>query len=270
MMPFNATTHRFSEGDFVPLGFFQKVNPQLFNVSGTSQDWKYTMRREAQPILPFLYLGPWACLKNRAWLESDGFSLLLAVRDRRLAQLRLVSGEKAATDLGIQADTVDILDNQELISALPRAVHRINDHLLSHSIANPGSPAPKVFIFCETGNGLSAVVVIAYLMVMFNASLAQAIQAVHAQRFCIETDEEARVMLGSFESILAAKGDVEQTRRASRTLSVPLGAPRSTSRKRDMDYRHEDESMADAMDVDEGRGQTEPRRFLGPFQDRGN
>lgn len=267
MNPVNAATHRFEEGDFVPPGFFQMVSPELFRIPNSSQDWKYSMRREAQQILPFLCLGPWACLKDRAWMGTQGFTLLLAVRDKRLAQVRLVSGEKAATELGIESDTVDIVDNQELISTLPRAVRRINDHILSHSMTHPGSP-PKVFIFCETGNGLSAVVVIAYIMVMLNADLPQAIQAVHAQRFCIETDEESRVMLGSFESILAAKGDVEQTRRASRALSVPLSAPRSTSRKRDMDYRREDETMGDAMNVDEGGSQSEPRQFLGPFQDR--
>lgn len=268
MMLFTSSAHRFSEGEFVPPGFFEHVSPRLFELPASAPDWKYSMRRAAQEILPFIYLGPWACIKDRYWLESEGFTLLLAVRDRRLALARLVSGEKAASEMGVESDTVDISNNQELISNLPRAIRRINDHVFAYSRMNPARP-PKIFLFCETGNGLSAIVLIAYLMVMFNAELPQAIQAVQTHRFCIETDEEARIMLRSFESILEAKRDVEQTRRAVSASPHSLFAPRSVSRKRDMDYRHEDENMGDNMDTG-GIGGEPFRRPLGPFQDRQN
>ncbi|KAL4895905.1 hypothetical protein BDV59DRAFT_173378 [Aspergillus ambiguus] len=265
MTPFDPSAHRFPEGEFVPVGFFEQVNSRLFDILDPAQDWRYPMRREAQKILPFLYLGPWACVKDRNWLRLEGLTLLLAVRDRRLALARLVSGEKVASELGIEADTVDISNNQELISILPYAIRRINEHLFTYSMMNPGQ-SPKIFVFCETGSGLSAVLIIAYLMVMFNADSGQAIQAVHIHRFCIETDEESRILLRSFEAILEAKRDVELTRRATRTCSSLSVAQRATSRKRDMDYRQEDDAMGDSMDMDIEKDAL--RRPLSPFQDR--
>ncbi|KAF9884134.1 hypothetical protein FE257_002255 [Aspergillus nanangensis] len=265
--PLKPAEHQFAEGEFVPRGFRENVNPNLFAVPNPARDWTYSNRRQAQMLLPFLYLGPWTCLKDRRWLQEEGFTLLLAVRDRRLAQVRLVSGEKVATEMEIESDTVDIVGNQELISILPRAIRRINNHVFSHSVIGHGKP-PKIFIFCETGNGVSAVVIIAYLMVMFNAELPQAIHAVHLQRFCIETDDESRMMLASFGSILAAKRDVEQTQRSARMNCLSPGiAPRATSRKRNIAYCNEMET-GDGMDVDDIGDQNGLRKPLGPFQDR--
>ena len=123
--PVSLAAHQFREGEFIPIGFFDKVNPALFKLPTRDVEWSYDKRRTAQQILPCLHLGPWGCLAKRGWLNQDGFTLLLAIRDRRLAMARLVSGEKAAADLNIVADSVDIQDYQELITTLPQTICRI-------------------------------------------------------------------------------------------------------------------------------------------------
>ncbi|PYI06897.1 hypothetical protein BO78DRAFT_396866 [Aspergillus sclerotiicarbonarius CBS 121057] len=255
--PVGLTAHQFQEGEFVPVGFFDKVNPALFKLPAGEVEWSYEKRRTAQQILPFLHLGPWSCLAERGWLNQDGFTLLLAVRDRRLAVARLVSGEKAAADLDIVADSVDIQDYQELITALPQTICRINEHIASSApLGLSGRTEKKVLVFCETGNGSSVLVIVTYLMVMFNLSVAQALQVVQSQRFCIDVDESATQLLLAFEAIIDAKRDVERARRASSMdVSVP---PKKRSHDRDTDETGVDEYMA--LDQD--------RRPLAPFQDR--
>ncbi|PWY94844.1 hypothetical protein BO94DRAFT_531785 [Aspergillus sclerotioniger CBS 115572] len=253
----SLAAHQFREGEFIPTGFFNKVNPALFKLPAKEVDWSYDKRRTAQQILPCLHLGPWSCLAERGWLNQDGFSLLLAIRDRRLAVARLVSGEKAAADLNILADSVDIQDYQELITALPQTIYRINKHIASSAPSGlSGSTEKKVLVFCETGNGSSVLVVVAYLMVMFDLDAARALQVVQSQRFCTDVSESATQMLLAFEAIIKAKRDVERARRAS-SMDVTVHS-KKRSNDRDIYETGVDEYMA--LDQD--------RRPLAPFQDR--
>ncbi|KKA19569.1 putative dual specificity protein phosphatase 3 [Rasamsonia emersonii CBS 393.64] len=217
------SSHDFEYGEFVQSGFFQSVDPEWFAHKAQPADWTYEMRRHAQQVLPFLYLGPYACVKDRAFLEREGITLLLAVRSKQSAMARLVSGEKAAAELGIEADSIDVLNNQELIAEYPRAIRRINDHISSFptqgittttTTTSPSSSPRKVLVFCESGNERSASVVIAYLMVMLNLSLHDALWRVQHRRFCVCIEEPMRHLLHSFESILTAKRDVTKAKRS--------------------------------------------------------
>ncbi|KAI9038786.1 dual specificity protein phosphatase family protein [Aspergillus affinis] len=262
----NSDSQCFPEGEFVPPGFFERVHTEMFTLPPRMNDWKYQMRREAQMILPFLYLGPWACLKDRVWLDREGFTLLLAIRDQRLAHARLVSGEKAATELGIETYAVDTENNQELIMALPRAIRLINDHVSTPANAQShNSSRRKVLLFCETGNGLSALVLIAYLMVMFNMEFPQALQTVQLQRFCIDLDESLKHIMLSFESILAAKRDVESSRRMASANPGLATLATNDNKKR---YLEDSSDMEDNMDMDDHAGLFPNRRGTAPFQDR--
>lgn len=222
------SSHDFEYGEFVQSGFFQSVDLDWFAHKAQPSDWAYEMRRQAQQVLPFLYLGPYACLKDRAFLQREGITLLLAVRSKQSAVARLVSGEKTAAELGIEADSIDVLNNQELIAEYPRAIRRINDHISSFptqgitttpvtSLRPPTSLSTsprKVLVFCESGNERSASVVIAYLMVMLNLSMNDALWRVQHRRFCVCIEEPMRHLLHSFESILMAKRDVTKAKRS--------------------------------------------------------
>lgn len=260
-----SDSHCFPEGEFVPAGFFERVHSDMFKLPPHMNDWKYHMRREAQMILPFLYLGPWACLRDRVWLDREGFTLLLAIRDQRLAHARLISGQRAATELGIETYAVDVANNQELITALPRVIHLINNHISTPANAQSrNSSRRKVLLFCETGNGPSALVLVAYLMVMFNLEFSQALQTAHLQRFCIDMDEQAKLILSSFESILTAKRDVESSRRMA-SANPGLATMATTNKKR---YFEPPNDMEDSMDMDSHESLFSGRRGTAPFQDR--
>lgn len=263
-----VTSHDYQEGDFVCPGFFRLIKPGCFVFKFTSQEWHYDMRREAQPILPFLYLGPLGCVRDREYLRKEGITLLLAIRDERSAQARVVSGERAAAELGIEADSVDVTGHQELISMFPRAIRRINDHIASQDHRNISSRTPrKVLVFCESGNDRSASVVITYMMAMFSLKADKAMKAVQSQRFCVTLDEGWRLLFSSFETILEAKRDVERVRRANLSRSVSSS---SASKKRNLDDSHVEEVMEGSMmDMDGSEYEGwEARKPVAPFQDR--
>ena len=260
-----VATHVFQEGDFACPNFFIKVDMDYFNTNFKSKDWNYNMRRGAQQILPCIYLGPSSVLKDLDFLSETGFTLLLAVRSKQSALARLVSGEIPAKKLGIEADYIDVTDSQELIHVFPRAIRRMNDHLSSDEPGKEGTwPPKKIFVFCESGNERSAMVVIAYVMVMFNLDLVCATNMVQQRRFSISMEEKSRQLMMNFESIIVAMRDVEDTRR---TLSVPR--PTNISKKRSHSDFHDDSGNDDDMDIDESEDSLAPnRKPLAPFKDR--
>ncbi|KAJ6109327.1 hypothetical protein N7486_001561 [Penicillium sp. IBT 16267x] len=277
-------THKFAEGDFIPPGFFNHAQLDGFTRRFSYSQWTYEMRREAQPILPFLYLGPSSCLRPREYLRNQGFTLLLGIRNTLSAQARLVSGDKAAAEVGILADTIDVLDNQELISAFPRAIRRINDHLAGLDMpASKGNSMDrsaesttkkKVLVFCETGNERSAGVVIAYIMAMLNQDFMSATHLIQQHRFCVSVEEPLKRVLHAFDSILAAKRDVERAKRnavqmVASTLAPPPVPPVVLARKRSFrDCLFENAAMDDDhmdMDADDF---LQDRKPVAPFQDR--
>ncbi|CAG8908008.1 unnamed protein product [Penicillium egyptiacum] len=276
---FNRDSHDFAEGDFVCPGFFNRVDLGGFTRRFNPSQWNYDMRRQAQPILPFLSLGPSSCLRDADYIRSQGFTLLLAIRSRHSAQARLVSGEKAAAEVGIMADTVDVLDNQELISAFPRAIRRINDHLAGVDMG-PGGMVPKsqqqkrkVLVFCESGNERSAGVVIAYIMVMLNIESVAATHMIQQRRFCVSIEDTMKYILTAFESILSAKRDVERAKRitvrGASSLAPPSLPPMLTKKRSFRD--HADDALATGegeMDMDMDEDPFHERKPNAPFQDR--
>lgn len=265
------SSHDFEYGEFASPQFFKSVSADRFNHKAQLTEWTYEMRREAQVILPFLYLGPLSCLKNQDFLVREGITLLLAIRSKKSAQARLVSGEKVAAQLGIEADAIDISDNQELIAEFPRAIRRINDHLSSPSSHGLKSTSPaqrKILVFCESGNERSASVVIAYLMVMLNLSMVDALYIVQHRRFCVCIEEPMRHLLASFESILTAKRDVTKAKRD--TLHPNWDAAQvQTPRKRSFNDLNDSAATAEhdtEMDMDGDR--YVERNPSAPFKDR--
>ncbi|KAJ5158287.1 Protein-tyrosine/Dual-specificity phosphatase [Penicillium coprophilum] len=276
---FDRDTHEFAEGDFVCPGFFNHVDLGGFTRRFNPSQWTYDMRRQAQSVFPFLSLGPSSCLRDTDYIRSQGFTLLLAIRSRHSALARLVSGEKAAAEAGIMADTIDVLDNQELSSAFPRAIRRINDHLAGVDVGTDGmmpnvqKQKRKVLVFCESGNERSAGVVIAYVMVMLNVHSAEATHMIQQRRFCVSIEDNMKCILAAFESILSAKRDVERARqiivRGAATLAPPSAPPLLTKKRSFQDHKDDDIAIGeDEMDMDADEDPFYDRMPNAPFQDR--
>lgn len=228
------------------------------HVATPFKEWMYEQRRVSQRILPFLYLGPASAARDISTLQSQGITMLLAVRDAATAHARLLSGEKVAAQLGIEAAAVDINGNQGLIAAFPQAIQIINSHLTKIyrqesvlSALDEATTWGKILVFCESGNERSACVVAAYLMYMYNMDLVTAIQYIQCQRFCVAYDDGLKNLLLSYQQILEAQKSVSQARMQNPPLANQT-ANREGKRGRD-NIKEEDVAMDPERADDEAR-----------------
>lgn len=195
-----------------------------------SAKWEYESRRKAQQILDYLYLGPSSVVRDHSWLQREGITMIMVVRDARMARARLLSVDKASRELGIAAEYVDLTGPHEYVNIFPAVIKKINVHVVSvyrsqlasaeglrhdQMALNPENiQRGKVLVVCETGNERSAVVVAAYIMAVFNQDMVAAMQFVGIQRFCVSFDEDNKRILQSWEDILQAQRSVGQALRS--------------------------------------------------------
>ncbi|KKY31399.1 putative dual specificity phosphatase [Diaporthe ampelina] len=237
--------------------------------------WKYEDRRKAQPVLDFLYLGPLAVVRNHEFLRQQGITMLLAVRDASMSHLRLLAVERAAAELNLHSEYVDVASRTQLIHDFPLIIAKINDHLLRmyrsqlQAVNDAGNVAidtstfrrGKVLVFCETGNERSAVVVAAYLMAIYGIDMVSTVQFISAQRFCATFDEEMKHLLRSFGDILEAQRMVSRgfllggNQQATSAPAVFGGAavPMPASKKRGIDDTMDEEDLQDDFLMDGDR-----------------
>ncbi|EHA52233.1 hypothetical protein MGG_06159 [Pyricularia oryzae 70-15] len=223
--------------------------PQL--ARDNTSNWNYDMRRNAQPILDFLHLGPWNSAKDRAYLEREGITMLLGVLDTRMAPIQVVSLQKAVQGLDIAIDHIDATNHQELIRLFPEFVRKVNDHMLSvyrkQAVQVPAVPGEmaidpasfsrgKVLVFCDSGNERSALMVAGYIMNLFGVDVVSAVQFVNCQRFCTNFDEECKQWLRAYQDILEARRSVATSKS---TGTRPSGL---ASNKRSIDQAYHEEN----------------------------
>ena len=285
----HAPSRDFESSGFENVEFLRTVTYGDFMTANNMLDWKYEQRRMAHRILPFLYLGPVSAARDKDYLQAEGITMVLAIRNTMSAQAKLL-GSKAASDLHIQHAAIDVAGNQELIAAFPRATELINSHLSTMynrqqvksamhnlNIAQDGAVTPgkgKVLVFCESGNERSAAVVAAYMMAMYSMDLIKTIQIVQAQRFCVSLDDSLKNLLHSYEIILQAKRDVaasgipwapEAPLHKPQTINKPTRSAKSVKRTLDDAYDM-DMEMGDGNEhMDDGR--FEGREGEAPFLD---
>jgi len=126
--------------------------------------WNYEDRRKIQSVTPFLALGPISAARNATYLQDAGITMLLAVRQQRPYEARIMSAAAdVAQGLGIEIQQIDVTNLQNLRSVLSWIVTSMANHLAT-------APAlfnrfGKVLVTCETGNERSAAVVAAFLVV---------------------------------------------------------------------------------------------------------
>ena len=268
---------------FANAEFLKMVTYKDIMITGGMMDWRYEQRRMAQKILPFLFLGPISAARDRDFLQREGVTLLMAVRDTMSAQAKLL-GSRSAVELGIPCHYVDVAGKQELIAAFPKAIDAINAHLtlmfredLGNNVELPGEERGvpgKVLVFCESGNERSATVVAAYLMAMFSLDLVPALQLVQAQRFCVSFDDSLRYLLQSYDIILRAKRDVakhtsleELSNTARRNSSISAGLASSKVTKRTLDEAYDDDTEMGEIPMSADHQRFEKREGYAPFED---
>ncbi|RFU35625.1 hypothetical protein B7463_g713, partial [Scytalidium lignicola] len=242
-------------------------------------DWKYEYRRQSQPILSFLELGPASAARDIEALKIKGVTMLLVIRNTKTAQALLLSGEKIAQQLGIEAASVDVGGNPELIAAFPRAIDIINEHLISIyrqrmenaqetgiEIKDVTQLMGKVLVFCESGNERSAAVVAAYIMKMYDMTLVTAVQFIQSIRFCVAYDDALKHLLLAYQDVLQAQKSVAEVQRAEfQEVAVRQAVP-SGGEKRGRDEVADDDIEMDMDHADDEERFSGRARFV-PFHD---
>ncbi|KAL8766190.1 MAG: hypothetical protein Q9209_006955 [Squamulea sp. 1 TL-2023] len=283
-LPFGQySNHDFASTGFDDNDFLKIVTYGDIFATNPTVHWKYESRRNAQQVLPFLFLGPITAARDVNFLQSQGITMLLAVRDIKSVHAKIL-GSKVALELGIPCSTVDTSSSQELIAAFPRGIAAINTHLSNmykQSQTNSetdmaGSPG-KVLVFCESGNERSAAMVVAYLMAMYSMNHIKAIQLVHNQRFSVAFDDSMKHLLKTYDHILQAKRDVLQSGQQSEGVNAgrdvgqtvsPFspGTPRKPS-KRTLDDTYEEDVEMDAEVKSNDQAGFAKREGAPPFLD---
>ena len=233
-------------------------------------NWRYEQRRDAQMVLPFLYLGPMSAAKDQKFLTEEKITLILAVRDRAAAQANFLTS-RTAERLQIPSQVIDVADGLGLIASFPRGIDMINSHLSemyqhhsqTASQSSDGSPTNpgKVLVFCETGNERSAVMVVAYIMAMYSMDLRQAVQFVQTRRFAVAFDDPLKHLLSTYEMMLSAKRDVHKA-------STGGGMTGPNHQKRTLGESDDEEDPGTGLMRDHERFMQRPG--LAPFMDETN
>lgn len=272
-LPFINTSTRYGNPEF--LKFLAAT--YAFDLTHSMLTWKYEMRRLAQAILPFVFLGPSSIARDSEFVKSAGITLLVGARSTKSIQTRptFLDPSKFSSSEGIQTLTFDYDHQADFISRAIPTIRAINDHLESTCITVHGQDVPfvsgKVLIFCETGNDRSALLTAAYLVIVFGIDAIAAVHAIQSQRFCISPNDDMKNILFDLEAITRAERQVSQARASFQSGSVALAGERSCEislqrrSKRGIDeYYMSDIEMEDEADQ---KGDNLTRAGVAPFTD---
>lgn len=236
--------------------------------------WEFDKRRNAQAILPYLFLGPSTAMRDSAFLDDAGITFLLAVRSSYAVQSHpnYLNPATYSTAVNRQTATFDLDHPFDFITRIKPAIRLLVDHLEANTttpITSIDDVRARVLVCCESGNDRSATFVVAFLMLVYGFDNSTAIQLVHSQRFSISLNDGMRRMLGDFNDLLAAERQVAQTHSATKHDSLPhqQPAPLTKSKKRGFaSYDDEDEDMGN---TNESFGTEDDRLGVAPFTDAG-
>jgi serine/threonine/tyrosine-interacting protein len=243
----------------------------------TLLEWVYEHRRQAQMVLPWLYLGPMVAARDQAFLAREGITMALGIRARENS---MNGALRAAGDVCAQVATVEAPTYQALIGKLAGITKLINTHVArvrQISIEQTGQPSfGKVLIFCESGNEMSAVVAVAYLMeTLSDFDYIKAMQVCQAQRFCANFDDTSKNILRAYWDIIQARRTVAKVTAQASGVSFHAGQGAAylqpsfaAKSKRSIEDTHDDNEDYDmGGDVDFSDALRFQGRDTTPFQD---
>ncbi|KAJ4989666.1 Serine/threonine/tyrosine-interacting protein [Stagonosporopsis vannaccii] len=256
------------------ISFLKEMALEDIVQKNTLIEWAYERRRQAQMILPWLFLGPMVASKDKDFFAREGITMVLAVRSRDGS----MSGAlQAARNAGLSVATIEAPTYHDLIKRFGDTTSVINEHVAKvrlRAMEETGQPTlGKVLVFCESGNEKSAAVVAAYLMeILDDFDYIKAMQVCQAQRFCVNFDDTIKNMLRSRWDILQASRSVSSFNKEQFHLNSHASnlnqsvASLQTSTKAKLKRPIED--MQDDNDVEMGDG-LDPSDAL-RFQGRDN
>ena len=265
--------------DELDTSFLRELNLDSIVQKNTLLEWAYERRRQAQMIIPWLYLGPLTAAKDREFLNREGITMILAIRAKDNSMNGAI---QAGRDICQEVGTIEAPNFFNLIGNFSRITKMINQHIakVRNATAATGNPQlGKVLVFCESGNEKSAAAVAAYLMeTLDNFDYIKAMQVCQAQRFCVNFDDTIKNILRSHWDILQARRSVATSRTEQLQFTAFNNSPQQAASHLTVQQNpvtKPKRSIADTMDEDtemgDGLDPTDALRFSGrdvtPFQD---
>ncbi|CAK9054098.1 Serine/threonine/tyrosine-interacting protein A (Inactive tyrosine-protein phosphatase STYX-A) [Durusdinium trenchii] len=164
----------------------------LAGVQGLLQpdtDWVYTKKREAQEIIPGLWLGPFGAARDQEFLKRVHITDALVVRAPEEA--RIICPKYPDF---IHYEVLECRDNpfENIIRFFPNV-----KQLLDGVLARGG----RILVHGNAGMSRSAALVVAYVMEKFNLPSDQAHTYVLTRRHCISINEGFRNQIREYEML---------------------------------------------------------------------
>lgn len=164
----------------------------LQGISGLMQpdtDWTYTKKREAQEIIPGLWLGPFGAARDQEFLRRANITDALVVRAPEEA--RIIAPKYPEF---IHYEVLECRDSpfENIIRYFP-AVKQLLDVVLRRG--------GRILVHGNAGMSRSAAFVVAYVMETFNLSSDLAHHYVLTRRHCISVNEGFRNQIREYEML---------------------------------------------------------------------
>ncbi|GAA5837473.1 hypothetical protein JCM3766R1_000457 [Sporobolomyces carnicolor] len=216
-------------------GGLNGISPELAQLEAqygaNKKEWRYEMRREAQEIVPGLYVGPFQPSWKLEILQGLGISHILCIAESREAHLVRAKFPEHVTYL---IQEIRDADDQNLIRIFPQAQAFIDGAL---------SSGGRVLVHCGDGISRSPAIVTAYIMMKTSLTYEDAFAFVQARRFCVSPRIEFVRQLEAYRPILLANQAVAADRNAQ-------SGQRARRRGREDDDDGDDENATE----DQSRG----------------
>jgi serine/threonine/tyrosine-interacting protein len=249
--------------DFLPAG-------QRHRVTGLAiTHWRYEHRREAQSVLPFLFIGPASFARDKEFLRQNGITMLFGVKPSKYSIFITGPAERSARELQIPFHLITADNVHDMTALYKSAIPQLNQHLSQMHALHQMNPqqhpsSGKIFLFCESGNHHSSALAAAYIMKTFHdVDHLKAMQCLMTSRFSCDFDETFRQSLLTWQNWLDAERSVNEALR-SPTLFPEAGNIKLVKQKRSF-CREEDE---DEMEVDDDDAERFQGRHITPFIDQ--
>lgn len=192
----------------------------------SGRDWSYAMRRTAQSILPYLYLGPNEASRDLALLHSFNITAIVVLRTQQEAPFLK---PRFPQSFAYHVLELSDRDDQNLITLVPQF-----RAFIDHTVRQGG----RVLIHDDRGVSRAPAMVILYLIDQYGISFERAATHVQNRRYCVHLNQGFVQQCTAFEPMCRARALVSNSSDVSATTDVPSrkrsGADRSAIAEEEM------------------------------------